>query len=506
MSSPFKLTTIRDLADTSNRDTISLKDILGNPLIKEAWVFNFCFDIDWMMQYFDPDVRDMVKVEVVHGSWKKEDMNKLAIDDACSRWPNVEAAVAYLPDPFGTHHSKMFVLFTHDDHAEVIIHTANMLAKDWTNMTQAVWRSGPLPRTAQSGGGGLDPIGTGSRFKYDLMEYLKAYRNPAKALVNQLRSYDFSSVSGALLASVPAKVNNVQLKSTPEQHLWGYPQLREAVRYIKETQTSRVRKGEKRHLVAQVSSIATLHQGWLETLSRAFDPTNGGIATPSGLSIIYPTAPNVAQSLDGYAAGGSIHIKAQSAAHHKQIESLRPHLHQWVLGPRITSRSMRDIAAPHIKTYFQFNTKPTQEALDERDLEVEWALVTSANLSIQAWGSMPRSESNTKKKSKNEVRGVEEGLVQIQSFEIGVMVWPGLYENEDTSGDKPGQTGKARMVPVFGTDTPSTATTVNNSDTTTVVGLRMPYDLPLTPYGPKEFPWSPGNVYASPDSHGRSWG
>jgi hypothetical protein len=38
--------------------------------------------------------------------------------EACTRYPNVEAIAAYMPEPFGTHHSKMMVLLRHDDLAQ----------------------------------------------------------------------------------------------------------------------------------------------------------------------------------------------------------------------------------------------------------------------------------------------------------------------------------------------------------------------------------------------------
>lgn len=38
--------------------------------------------------------------------------------EACSRYPNVEPIVAYMPERFGTHHSKMMILLRHDDLAQ----------------------------------------------------------------------------------------------------------------------------------------------------------------------------------------------------------------------------------------------------------------------------------------------------------------------------------------------------------------------------------------------------
>lgn len=40
------------------------------------------------------------------------------LQEACSRFPNVEPIVAYMPERFGTHHSKMMILLRHDDLAQ----------------------------------------------------------------------------------------------------------------------------------------------------------------------------------------------------------------------------------------------------------------------------------------------------------------------------------------------------------------------------------------------------
>lgn len=81
--SPFQLTSIRDLPLSSNIDTVSLKDILGDPLISECWDFNYLHDLDFLMGAFDEDVRDIIKVRVVHGFWKKEDTQRLRLQ-VCS--------------------------------------------------------------------------------------------------------------------------------------------------------------------------------------------------------------------------------------------------------------------------------------------------------------------------------------------------------------------------------------------------------------------------------------
>lgn len=78
-NSPFQLTRIRDLADAANKDAVTLRDLLGDPLIAECWEFNYLHDIDFLMKAFDEDVRHAVQVHVVHGFWKKEDPSRLVL-------------------------------------------------------------------------------------------------------------------------------------------------------------------------------------------------------------------------------------------------------------------------------------------------------------------------------------------------------------------------------------------------------------------------------------------
>jgi tyrosyl-DNA phosphodiesterase-1 len=43
------LTRIAGLAAHQNVDAVGLGDLLGDPLIKECWNFNFLFDLDFVM-------------------------------------------------------------------------------------------------------------------------------------------------------------------------------------------------------------------------------------------------------------------------------------------------------------------------------------------------------------------------------------------------------------------------------------------------------------------------
>ncbi|KAJ5753645.1 uncharacterized protein N7511_007798 [Penicillium nucicola] len=520
IDSPVQLTYIRDLPTSKgyNVDAVRLRDILGDPMIRECWQFNYLHDVDFLMSQFDEDTRGLVKVRVVHGSWQRENANKIRIEEACARYPNVEPIIAYMPEPFGTHHSKMMVLLRHDDLAQVIIHTANMIPQDWTNMTQAVWRSPLLPQKPSSAPATDLSFGSGTRFKRDFLAYLRAY-GPSKTgpLVQQLETYDFRAVRAALVASVPSKQHASECNSD-EGTLWGWLALKDLTSRISTINTKQEGKesSPNPHIVIQpidptnkqkpqISSVATLGQTekWLkEVFFQALSPSQPQLQpqhqTPTQkqptYSIIFPTPSEIRRSIDGYTSGASIHMKTHSPAQQKQLAYMRPYLCQWA-GDGPTNSSYIDLsddqppkreagrarAAPHIKTYIRFR---------DGDMEsIDWAMVSSANLSTQAWGAAVNSG----------------GEVRICSWEIGVAFWPGLFEDGDGDGD-----GDAEvvMVPTFQTDRPDISS--DNGEkaqeaASAVVGFRMPYNLPLTPYGASDEPWCATVSHDLPDWRGQSW-
>lgn len=376
--------------------------------------------------------------------------------------------------------------------------TANLIAQDW-RMCQAVWRSPLLPmKIGSASTSRLPALGTGARFKHDLSAYLRSYGTGKTAsLVNQLRNYDFTSIKAALVASVPSKVN-LRTSDPETEDLWGWPSLK---RILKRISTS----SSKPHIVIQISSVASVGEKWLaNTFFEALSISTDSKSKPA-FSVIFPTADEIRRSLDGYSAGGSIHMKIQSAAQIKQLNYLRPLLCHWAgdgtnpdygtaSSTALVREAARRRAAPHIKTYTRFT--------DESMTKIDWAMMTSANLSTQAWGAATNAS----------------GEVRVCSYEIGVVVWPALW-NE-------GITNSAEMVPVFKNDTPDfehgkpyqiaqaadfesggipVTDMGTTSSTRTRVGWRMPYDLPLVPYVADEMPWCATAACDEPDWMGRSW-
>jgi len=340
-----------------------------------------------------------------------------------SRYSNVTLHAAFMPEAYGTHHTKMIILLRHDDFAQIIIHTANLIRRDWANLSQALWISpllplrppeAPLPRD--------NPLmGSGARFKIDFLNYLRAYdtkRTICKPVIEQLSKYDFSEIRGALVASVPGRHS---IDSDVETK-WGWQSLREVLSSVP------VKGDGTPEIVLQISSIATLGQTsqWLDkTLFKSLGTSKSAVLPTPKYKIIFPTPDEVRRSLDGYEAGASIHTKIQTPAQSKQLQYLKPILHHWAGDGGQQSESASKImeagrrrAAPHIKTYVRF--------CDASKTQIDWALVTSANISKQAWGEACNTS----------------GEIRICSYELGVLVWPELWGEN------------AKMVPAFKQDMP----------------------------------------------------
>jgi tyrosyl-DNA phosphodiesterase-1 len=104
--------------------------------------------------------------------------------------------------------------------------------------------------------------------------------------------------------------------------------------------------------------------------------------------------------------------------------------------------------------------------------------LTSANISKQAWGEAARATDE----------------IRIASWEIGVLVWPELIEQDSI------------MISTFKTDMPENTQSTGEKDACkSIVGLRMPYNTPLQRYASEEIPWVASMSHTEPDWAGQTW-
>ena len=104
-------------------DTVTLREILSpQSTLDELWSFNFNTSMQFLRNHIGSTDENRVKVRVIHGHWRQEDeMRKMM--EAGIWGSNVKLISAYLPDTFGSHHSKILVLFRTNGTAQVVVHT-----------------------------------------------------------------------------------------------------------------------------------------------------------------------------------------------------------------------------------------------------------------------------------------------------------------------------------------------------------------------------------------------
>ncbi|KAK6339754.1 hypothetical protein TWF718_009148 [Orbilia javanica] len=548
ISSPFKLTHIRNLSANKNVDTITISDILESPIIREIWSFNFMHDLEWMVSHLDEDVAKDINIKIIHGNWRKEDMSRKALESERDKLIDptssdggykIELITAYMPDPFGTHHTKMLVLFHHDDTAEVVIHTANMIPWDWSNMTQAVWRSPRLPLLADDG---LErKEGVGYTFKEAFLAYVGAYGFRTKNLMEQIVKYDFQAVRAIFVGHVPGdhKVNG------PESKLFGWGKVKRVLTRIGRGGGHGINKAGRvlytvkggGEIAMQCSSVATLGETYFDTVLyptfstcrpgsgqlNAFEAlrtpsssANSSSSRPSSrpqLSLVFPTVENVRTSVLGWDGGGSIFMKSQKPTDKSQLNYIKPMLKVWGQPPIGLSTDVfveaeRGKATPHIKTYNFFSpprtdVKDSDSTDDGNEYEgppvvsMDWAMITSANLSKQAWGNPAKGSGHAT-------------TTKIQSYEVGVLVHPGLWKDLLKDG-----AGVVSMAAVGGKDwLVGDGQRVQNCDVsesmdgkwdTVKVSVRLAYDYPLRAYSEGDEPWCKDASYSGRDWKGITW-
>ena len=301
---------------------IHIRDILhtsmGN-LVSSAH-FNYMFDINWLIQQYPVEFRSK-PILVIHGEQRS---SKSELEKECQAYSNIQLIQAPLPFPFGKHHSKM-ILLLYDTGMRVVIHTANLIPRDWELKTQGVWVSPVFPKG--------DKL---SDFQSDLLAYLSAYnRSGLDTWRRHVSSHDMSDANVHLIASVPGRHLGQHINT------WGHMKLR---RILKRN----VSVSNEWPAVAQFSSIGSLGSNPRQWLSGEFcgslsSSTTSLQMTETELCLIFPSVMNVRRSLEGYMAGGSLPYHSKTA---EKQTYLKRFLHQWRADCMGRSR-----ASPHIKTY-----------------------------------------------------------------------------------------------------------------------------------------------------------
>ncbi|CAG5851706.1 unnamed protein product [Menidia menidia] len=375
----FYLNKVTGLDKKYNSGALHIRDILS-PLfgtLKESVQFNYCFDIAWMVKQYPPEFRDL-PVLIVHGD-KREAKARLL--QQAKPFPHVRFCQAKLDIAFGTHHTKMMLLW-YEEGFRVIILTSNLIRADWYQKTQ-----GPSA--------GESP----TFFKKDLLEYLASYRAPElEEWIQRIKEHDLSETRVYLVGSTPGRYVG------PDMERWGHLRLRKLL----SEHTSPVPEEEKWPVIGQFSSIGSMGLDKTKWVAGEFQRTlttlgKSSLRPDPPMHLVYPSVEDVRTSLEGYPAGGSLPYSIQTAQ--KQLW-LHSYFHRWK-----ADATGRSHAMPHIKTYMRASPDFSQLA---------WFLVTSANLSKAAWGALEKN--NTQ--------------VMVRSYELGVFYAPSAFNMKTFPVDK----------------------------------------------------------------------
>ncbi|XP_033734263.1 tyrosyl-DNA phosphodiesterase 1-like isoform X2 [Pecten maximus] len=439
----FFLTKVHGIENKYNRScTMDVKDILSPDMgtLGASCQFNYMFEIPWLMKQYPQQFRSKPLL-LVHGF---KGPNKASLEAEGAVYSNIRFCQARLDMPYGTHHTKMMFLL-YDNGMRVVIHTSNMIERDWFQKTQGMWISPLFPKLSKpSITMGESPTG----FKRDLLEYVAAYQAyQLKEWKDHILCHDMSSARVFIVGSCPGR--HVGDKKSH----FGHMRLRRLLR----------EHGPEKELVktwpvlGQYSSVGTLGPAketwlcteWFQSLATVKGTSSVPLMTIP-LQLIFPTKDDVRTSLEGYPAGGSIPYSIHVA---RKQPYLHTFLNQWKSEGRGRSRAM-----PHIKTY----GRPSPSGR-----ELAWFLVTSANLSKAAWGAMEKNGSQ----------------LMIRSYELGVLFIPKFFE----------------MKGMFRTT--CDADSIGGSS-----AFPLPYDLPVTPYSKGDKPWIWDIAHKElPDTNGNMW-
>lgn len=368
-------TKVSGIHDSFNNEvTKSLKEILSDGNLVESAQFNYMFEVDWLISQYPSDYQTL-PLTIVHQN--KPDTNAYLVQDT-KVYPQIKLIRAPLPDAYGTHHTKMMFL-RYTDGFRVVIHTANLIERDWYAKTQGGWMSPVFPFAKN----GTDST---TFFQRDLIEYLNGYRcSGLKYWIDLIKTTDMSEANVFIIGSIPSRQ-----KASPS---FGHLKLRHVLASHANLATNAW------PIVGQFSSIGSLGPSadkWLtgELLASLKSTKQKSFASETSLKLIFPSEDDVMDSLEGEAAGGSI---PYSKATEERQPYLRKFFNRWKSDLRGRTR-----AAPHIKTYARFSPNSQQLA---------WFLITSANLSKAAWGCFEKKQTQ----------------LFIRSYELGVLFLPKFF-------------------------------------------------------------------------------
>ena len=443
---------VKDSRQThKDKRSLYFTDLLHPSLgtLKSSLQINFMVEYEWLMMNYEVTQNQKKPLTIIYG----EDNAELAANKGHPK-QNVNAIRVKPRYPFGTHHTKMMVLVYEDNSVRIVVHTSNLISSDWENRTQGLWVSPKCPllhdkSAFSSQGQGQKNLGDSTtKFKYSLLRYLNYYEVSAlRPFVEHINQCDFSSINAFFVGSVPG---SHVINRTDAFQNWGHAFLAKSLCKHNQHHEEIGSDGDAEAVVvAQCSSIGTLGQtlnsSFLMELAASLNATTlrSTKKLPNTVKLVYPTKDNVFNAYGGPLYGGGC------LPYSKKTSEKQPWLKE-VMCKWESDEIHRTRAMPHIKTYTKLSGYCTQSTASKSRPRASYFMLTSANLSKAAWGSLNKTEDK----------------IFIQSYEAGILLLPKFTH---------GLTKFSYSVTAEGVANPAE--------------LVLPYDLPLTDYDSNDAPW-----------------
>ncbi|KAH8582466.1 tyrosyl-DNA phodphodiesterase 1 [Cryptosporidium sp. chipmunk genotype I] len=427
------------------------------PIEKSAWrIKNILFssyitDIRWVInelgdsKLISDNIESILFVShISDGSkyYKFENYNKIINEKISIYSP-------YLKVPYGVFHPKfILVVFEHlfqpeKNFIRFLITSANLFQQDWEFKSQSIWVQDFFQSTEKKD----------SEFLWYLHEFLKNILNGSKLKefwLSKVQEFDFEDATVKLVASVPGYYFD------NEMFMWGHLRVRSLIKSAvsKNLGKSDELSKKKERIALQFSSIGRITEKWLynefvSSLSETLE---------TKLEIIFPTAEQVINSIEGIEGGGSLPAKKEYICK-PWITKL---LHKWGVGA-MKENTTAEKVIPHIKTFLKYKTT-------DNFIEIIWLVQGSYNLSNAAWGQIQKDGSQ----------------YCIRNYELGIFIHKDQFEFErHFKFDK-------KEFPKFVWKRKSDSFLISEIHTKPIkiLNIPLPFELPPKRYSSDDHPWN----------------
>ncbi|KAI9557608.1 hypothetical protein GHT06_017436 [Daphnia sinensis] len=352
-------------------------------LLQQSMQMNFMVELGWLLAQYCQHKVQRKPLLVIYGAESEE------LLEAKSRVPTINTIRVKPKYPFGSHHTKMSLMYYEDGSLRVVVHTGNLIESDWEDRTQGIWVSPSCPPLLSEAGEHMGDGDSVTGFKRDLLRYLETYSLVAlQPWIEKIRQANMSHINVCFIPSSPGS-HPIHLGTNERVPRWGHLHLSWLLQQHSSSEPDDT-------VIMQCSSIGSLGPSpcsWLVGELAVSMAASSGMAKlgQQTVQVVYPCVQDVKASIHGMAGGGCLPYSRQG---HSKQAWFTGFLHKWRSESRLRTRAM-----PHIKSYVRVTSDMARAS---------FFLLTSANVSKAAWG----------------MRTNKGATLMIQSFEAGVLFLP----------------------------------------------------------------------------------